>query len=288
MQNILEEIWQEVTTQPIHSATQKPKCNCTKCKAQMSKELEIIGIDTRKRIKDTRIAPFRYICHIEITRKGVAEPGRTGVLLNPYTVLTAAHCIWDERRDKLEDLTKVQIRVIPGRNGNQEPFGSAKAVKLIASVGYHKGKSSTAADYGIIHLDKPIGSRSGYWRFNHFTTSFDTIGNSILKVGKLPLPASQIKVNLSGYPTDKGGTMQYSSYDQLEKIKDGMLHYVNDTFKGHSGSPVWIKRSSDKGGRVLIGIHVAGDDASITGKANRAVFMTPSVVTFISKNIKYK
>jgi V8-like Glu-specific endopeptidase len=40
------------------------------------------------------------------------------------------------------------------------------------------------------------------------------------------------------------------------------------------------------GGRVLVGIHIAGDDPAITGKANRAVFIDKTVRSFIGANIR--
>jgi len=247
------------------------------------RELEVIGADTRKRVQTTTIAPFRYICHVEINRGTGGEPGRTGTLIGPRTVLTAGHCIWDETNDRLEDLTTCVIRVIPGRNGSSEPLPATQAKKLIVPTGYNRSKAATSLDYGIIQLKDDVGNRIGYWSMNYKKWPKDAYGVSILQRA-LPQSVGQLKVNLCGYPTDRGGGIhQYLSYNSTQLLRDGMLHYLNDTGQGHSGSPVWVKRHPSMGGRVLVAIHVAGDDG--TGKkANRAVFINDTVRRFITTN----
>ena len=51
-------------------------------------DYEILGRDSRKRIRNTRKVPFRYICKLEIRGHDVC----TGTLIGPNKVLTAAHC----------------------------------------------------------------------------------------------------------------------------------------------------------------------------------------------------
>jgi len=245
-------------------------------------ESEVFPPDTRKRIRQTTRAPFRYICHVEINRGGKAEPGRTGTLIGPKTVLTAAHCIWHEGNNALEDLSTTPIRIIPGRNGSSEPLPATQAAKLIVPAGYNTSKGATALDFGIIQLKDAIGNRVGYWSKAYRRWKKDKTGTSFLN-GGLPLNVGTLRVNISGYPNDKGGIKQYWSYNRTKLLKDGMLHYLNDTARGHSGSPVWVRRHSSKGGRVLVGVHVAGDDG-IGDKANRAVFINAKVRKFIKDN----
>lgn len=268
-------------------------------------EPEIIGRDTRVRVLATTRPPFRFVCNLEYD---VPKIGRrsicTGTLIGPRTVLTAGHC--------LAGLDPKRLRLIPGRNGTLEPLPATQATKLILFPGY-SGASPT--DVGIVHLANPIGNAIGYWTRTHTRGKGDAIGTSILS-GSLPLPPGKLKVNLSGYPADKPGgkkawcrdpkrpanrcrhsllgdprrsascgTQQFRAYDLLVQRSGRILHYLNDTCPGHSGSPVWVRRHPSKGGRVLVAVHVAGD-APPHPKANRAVMIDGAVRKFIVANTK--
>lgn len=268
----------------------------------------ILPKDARVLVDKTTEAPFRYICNLEYEYPGAGRRAMcTGTLIGPRTVLTAGHC--------LAKLDWKRMRVIPGRHGTLEPLPATQvATKPILAPGY---KKRTPTDYGIIHLADPIGTKIGYWTLETHRNPGDSVGTSILSSGALPLPAGKLKVNLSGYPADQPsdnkyfcrdpkrplnrcrfslfndkrrsalcGTYQYRTYDLTVRLAGGILHYLNDTCPNHSGSPVWVRRSPDMGGRVLVGIHIANDDHRIPGIANRAVFVNKTVRAFIAANFK--
>ena len=254
--------------------------------AEFEKERQIIGRDTRIRVTNTRVAPFRYICHI-------AEGGRplgSGTLIGPNTVLTAAHVVQgkDWRR----------LVAIPGRDadrarGDIRPFGTANAAGPPRfAPGYTSPAGDvTPRDYAVFYLRQPLGNTVGHWTVAHRSSPNDPLGTSI-SGAPLPLPPNSLRVNLSGYPGDKGFTFgnppqalrqQWRAYDRAVREQGGMLHYLNDTFGGHSGCPVWVKRSASNGGRVIVGIHVGGDDPTIPGIANQAVRITPQILANIRR-----
>ncbi|HJW92883.1 MAG TPA: trypsin-like serine protease [Thermoanaerobaculia bacterium] len=234
---------------------------CRECAARdrVEGELEVIGRDTRVRVLDTTVEPFRYICNLEYN----GRPLCSGTLIGPRTVLTAGHCV--------SGFDAKKMRIIPGRNGTLEPLPATRATTVIP---YPRYAPATETDIGIIHLADPIGSTVGHWK-------------SILS-GALPLPPDRLPVNISGYPGDKpgGGTFQWRSFNLAMRRIGRMLHHLADSYPGHSGSPVWVRRDPSLGGRILIAVHVAGDDPSVRGKANRAVLIDATVRRWIAANTK--
>jgi glutamyl endopeptidase len=239
---------------------------------------EIIGPDTRVQVTNTTAAPFRYICNLETG----GSPFCTGTLIGPRTILTAGHCI--------SGFTASRIRVIPGRNGTLEPLPATQGVTAQLAPGF---RPATATDYGVIHLRDPVGNAVGFWSIEHRSTAIDPIGTSI-SAAPLPLRAGVLKVNLSGYPADKCittgspatqlcGAQQWRAFDRTVSSTGGILEYLDDTFGGHSGSPVWVRRDPSLGGRVMVAIHISGDDKATPVVANRGVRITPLVLANIRR-----
>jgi V8-like Glu-specific endopeptidase len=77
------------------------------------------------------------------------------------------------------------------------------------------------------------------------------------------------------------GTFQYRAYDATVRRNGRTLYHVDDTYHGHSGSPVWVRRHPSMGGRVLVAVHVAGGS-----KANEAVLIDDEILKFIIANTK--
>jgi glutamyl endopeptidase len=254
-------------------------------------EFEVIKKDTRIKIKDTLKAPFRYICSIRFDNNASG----TGTLIGPKTVLTAGHVVWDKLNNKKIDSDK--LSVVPAMNGNKYPkagTGIYKVAKVIMSKSsYATGDNGTRGDYAIIHLTEPAGTKYGYWGMADWKKY--NVRTSIHSNKFLPLPAGELKVNICGYPgdedrSDRMGDHQWLAYDRSAKFSDNrqILEYLNDTFPGHSGSPVWVRRHSSMGGRVLVAIHISGRTRNAAGKivgsGNRAVYINDSVRNFIKAN----
>lgn len=258
-------------------------------------ELEVSGVigrDTRKRMTTTTKPPFSYICQIRLQLRGVWFVG-TGVKIGPRTVLTAGHNVWDDVSNKMVNPTTISVS--PGRNGSKTPLGTFGVEKIIMSEsGFKNDFIATAKDYAILKLKdggKPAVKKQieGIGCWGEPASKRDPVGTSILPKS-LPAALGVLTVNLCGYPTDRhwNGNFQVLAYNKTVRIDktSGLLHYENDTYSGHSGSPVWVRRSPDRGGRVLVGIHIRVGDRSKAGKplTTAGVFINDAVRKFISDN----
>jgi V8-like Glu-specific endopeptidase len=248
------------------------------------RQYEVIPpIDTRTCVKDTTRFPFRFICNLSTQGSGFC----TGTLIGPRTVLTAGHCIVD-------GVPASDIEVTPGRRGGAKPpFGSTMAAGTQPASGYVE---CSATDYGVVILRDPIGNRTGWWTFDDHTWTGQTVGQRVMRPtpargGSLP---AGLNVHVAGYPADlpapkhlggrpdpcfrrgtRKGSVQYHDSNTPVAINPrGILEYLNDTFGGMSGSPVWVEPPPGRTSRVLLAVHISGDGCDPAAPlANRGVFI---------------
>ena len=68
---------------------------------------------------------------------------------------------------------------------------------------------------------------------------------------------SRHRVNVSGYPGDKGGHQMWTHKDAITSIAREKFFYMIDTMGGQSGSGVWSTWNGHSGEKVC-GIHTTG------------------------------
>jgi V8-like Glu-specific endopeptidase len=229
---------------------------------------EVIGHDDRVRIRNTLQVPFRWVCSLDITRGSDFYRG-SGLLIGPRQVLTAAHNIYDWRGNPPD-----AAYAVPARDGSDQPFGRFKAVAYTSSSAYlQQPVPGTRFDFALVTLETDAsdvrakalrGMPLGHWGSvtNGHATDLGPVDRDFV-AGRL--------ITICGYPGDKcdgeacDPARGWSKASQANTMwshfspaslpeEPGQIMYTADTYKGQSGSPVWIKFTN--GRRALVGVHV--------------------------------
>lgn len=222
--------------------------------AKAIEQLEtVIGRDDRVQITNTRLVPWKRICHLLIE----AGDGRrffsgTGWFIGPRTLATAGHCVYLHGAGGWAR----SIKVTPARNGSSSPYGTTTASRFGSVVGWVSSKDRNY-DYGVIHLPQPFPAADiGSFGFANFP-------DERLRSSRL---------NLAGYPGDKpAGTMWYHGR-HAGSLTTTRINYDIDTYGGQSGSPVWVRTADGK--RYAVGIHTNGSlSGNSATRINHQVFL---------------
>lgn len=188
----------------------------------------IIGVDERVRVEATTEFPWRAIADLDVTFPN-GTVTCTGFFVGPHTVATAGHCVYDPQTGEWAS----SIKVMPGRNSFDMPFGSETvyASSLRASSQW-ANLGNPEYDYGAIVLpNNELGNQVGSFK--------------LMVLSDEELPGRL--VNISGYPADKfdlaclliPGCQLWLDGDPVATISPKIINYGADTYGGQSGSPVW-------------------------------------------------
>lgn len=193
------------------------------------------GVDGRQRILNTTAWPNTI--HVQLTMIFNGEIyGGSGVMVGPHQLLTCAHNVFDTIKKKWAE----KIMAFPALNDNYAPFGKVDVVKvyLYANWTNHGDKKF---DIALLILNQAIGKYTGWG-------------------GILCIPDQQIeqeKINITGYPGDKGLKQMWSMSHNIKSIAKEEFEYDIDTSGGQSGGAIWINKW---GLPLILGVHTLGGD----------------------------
>jgi V8-like Glu-specific endopeptidase len=237
-------------------------------------EEEVIGTDERIFVSDTKKAPYRWVCSLDLyfqdpdDAKQVLLHHGSGTLIGEKHVLTCGHCLLNDMKGSkgtVKKLKPMKIMVTPGRCGigttdaTKAPWGYSQAASFKPSPEWEK-RYDPQYDFGLITLMLPLGKDPvGYWgsRKSGQGTQIDVIS---------PKKMTGQPMNVSGYPADKcrdrPATGSASEADikacavpdwastqwrSSGKVTDStpvdypnLIYFDADTYEGHSGGPVWF------------------------------------------------
>lgn len=214
-----------------------------------TEKLELLspcGEENRVRQPQTKTWPWSAICYL-IIRRGRKYYRGTGFFIAPDAVVTAGHCL--HNRTGYAD----SVQVVPGRDGEDWPFGSVLSRDFHVPTEWRRGRDA-AFDYGVLRLpDGDLGGRAG-------VLPVAALETEVLKTSEL---------NTAGYPSDiEPSTAMHFNAGPCDAVYAQRLQYFVDTWKGASGSPVWIKSGET---RTVVGIHNYGHCPNFATRINARV-----------------
>lgn len=202
----------------------------------------IIGSDGRSRVTNTTSFPYSAICYLETKWKDGTTTIGTAWMYWKDIAITAGHCVYSSDRGGWAQ----SVTIWPGRNGSTTPYGSAYATIMHTSTAW-TDSSNANYDYGLLELNRNIGTSTGYFGMHWTTSSLN--GKSI---------------TVAGYPGSSSKIRQlWKMSGSVASCNSNKVYYSIDTEGGQSGSPVYWYNSTY--GYQGIAIHAYGSSSNNSG-----------------------
>ncbi len=204
---------------------------------------------------NTKLHPFRCICHLEMKGlEGEAKSG-SGWFVGPRTIITAAHNL----RQWLSPFTARTMRVSAGQHGMYGSVWSGRAQWQAMHPGWD-ATENPEFDVAAIWLDERV----------------DQLG--VIPIAAFPPPQlTGARIKVAGYPQTMPEGVQAVGHGTLTQVRGLRIDHDIATAQGVSGGPVWV--TDDQNLPWVVGIHTNAK----TEHATEAVLITDDLAQQIKQ-----
>ena len=195
----------------------------------------VFGTDGRQVVSNTNAEPFNKVCMIYYMKNNVWVSRGSASLIGPNTVITNAHCVYNQGANEWCDYAKVVFGHGNDTDGNNSNVGIESTIITISSEFYYGIGDGWRHDWAIVELDDAVGNYRGW--FGKSWTSGSLTG--------LPVTLTGFPGKVFDYNTVNNWRPTFQMYTQSGNIingdssSDNVICFNLDATRGNSGSPLY-------------------------------------------------